>query len=52
MKKNKIAIAVALCMAAVLTACGTPAKTETTKAAEAETTKAGTETTKAEAEAE
>nr|WP_314461395.1 basic amino acid ABC transporter substrate-binding protein [uncultured Clostridium sp.] len=47
MKKNKIAIAVALCMAAVLTACGQPAKTETTAAAGAETTKAGAETTKA-----
>ena len=47
MKKNKIAVAVALCMAAVLTACGGSAKTETTKAAGAETTKAGAETTKA-----
>ncbi len=50
MKKNKIAIAVALCMTAVLTACGTGAKTETTAASGAETTKAGAETTKAEAE--
>ncbi len=50
MKKNKIAVAVALCMAAVLTACGGSAKTETTAAAGAETTKAGAETTKAEAE--
>jgi len=50
MKKNKIAIAVALCMTAVLTACGGAAKTETTAAAGAETTKAGAETTKAEAE--
>ncbi len=39
MKKNKIAVAVALCMSAVLTACGGTAKTETTKAAGAETTK-------------
>lgn len=51
MKKNKIAIAVALCMAAVLTACGTPAKTETTKAAEAETTKAEAESSAAESSA-
>ncbi|GLB28251.1 hypothetical protein LAD12857_01740 [Lacrimispora amygdalina] len=50
MKKNKIAVAVALCMAAVLTACGGTAKTETTKAAGAETTKAEAETTKAGAE--
>lgn len=50
MKKNKIAIAVALCMAAVLTACGGAPKTETTKAAGAETTKAGAETTAAGAE--
>lgn len=50
MKKNKITIAVALCMAAVLTACGGAAKTETTAAAGAETTKAGAETTKAGAE--
>jgi ABC-type amino acid transport substrate-binding protein len=49
MKKNKIAVAVALCMAAVLTACGGTAKTETTKAG-AETTKAEAESTKAGAE--
>ena len=49
MKKNKMVIAVAVCMAAMLTACGSTAKTETTAAAGAETTTAGAETT-AEAE--
>ena len=50
MKKNKMVIAVAVCMAAMLTACGSTAKTETTAAAGAETTTAGAETTAAEAE--
>ncbi len=48
MKKSIITIAAAVCMAAVLTACGgSQTKTETTAAAGTETTTAGTETTAA-----